>query len=95
MQQLSRYFCRSPSLQLTSRYTGQRSCPWSELGFDDPALTNRLISDCFAANRSTANRDWAVTYFSGFTAKKAKECDRVAINGVSFVHDTNRHWREV
>jgi hypothetical protein len=74
---------------------GSAKLPVVRAGFDNPALTNRLILDCFAADRSTANRAWAVTYFSGFTAKKAKECDGVGANGVSFVHETNGRWREV
>jgi hypothetical protein len=74
---------------------GSAKLPVVRAGFDDPTLTNRLIYDCYAANRSTANRAWAVTYFSGFTPKQAKECERVGVNGVSFVHEVNGGWHEV
>lgn len=74
---------------------GPTKLPVVRAGFKDPALTNKLVYDCYAASRSTVNRAWSVTYFSGFTAKKAMECDRVGANGVSFVHYTHGRWRDV
>jgi hypothetical protein len=74
---------------------GPAKLPVVRAGFRDPALTNKLVYDCFAASRSTANRAWAVTYFSGFTAKRARECEHVGANGVSFVHETQGRWRSI
>ena len=60
-----------------------------------PGLTHTGAYDCFAANRSTVNRAWAVTYFSGFTARRMHECDPVGSNGVDFVHFGHGHWHSV
>lgn len=72
---------------------GSAKLPVVRAGFKDPALSDKLVYDCYAASRSTVDHAWAVTYFSGFTAKKAKECDHVGANGVSFVHYTHGRWR--
>ena len=40
---------------------GSAKLPVVRAAFKDPALTDRLIYDCFAADRSTVNRGWAVT----------------------------------
>jgi hypothetical protein len=56
------------------------------------AISNQLILDCDAVTLSTVNRNYGVVYFSGFTASKSSECDRVGYNGLDFVHFAHGRW---